>query len=360
VKRLFISDCEGPISKNDNAFEVTANFIPNGDKLFTVISRYDDVLADVVRRSGYKAGDTLRLILPFLKAFDVTDQKIREFSSQNLTLIPNIKETLDYVKTLAYPFIVSTSYEHYIKALCKALDFPYKNTYSTKLNLDKYALTLEEKKKLKEIAKEITEMPLIEIPEKTKSLRDLSEKDQKIIQRLDEIFWKEIAGMNIGKILFEVNPMGGSEKAEAVKDAAKKLDMALSDVIYIGDSITDVEAFRLVRENGGLAVSFNGNQYAVRSAEIAVLSENSTVTAILVEVFTRFGKQRTLSIVENWSLETLKKSQINEKFLKRLVVFHPEKMPKVKIITKENMKTLARESSNFRKKVRGESIGRLG
>lgn len=360
MKRLFISDCEGPISKNDNAFEVTANFIPNGDKLFTVISRYDDVLADVVRRPGYKAGDTLKLILPFLKAFDVTDQRIQEFSSQNLTLIPNIKETLDYVKTLAYPFIVSTSYEHYIKALCKALDFPYKNTYSTKLNLDKYALTVEEKEKLKEIAKEITEMPFIEIPEKTKSLRGLSERDQKIIQRLDEIFWKEITNMNIGKILFEVNPMGGSEKAEAVKDAAKRLGIALSDVIYIGDSITDVEAFRLVRENGGLAVSFNGNQYAVRSAEIAVLAENSTATAILVEVFTRFGKQRTLSIAENWSLETLKKSQINEKFLKRLVAFHPEKMPKVKIITKENMETLARESSNFRKRVRGESIGRLG
>ena len=33
VKRIFISDCEGPISKNDNAFELAANFIPNGDKL---------------------------------------------------------------------------------------------------------------------------------------------------------------------------------------------------------------------------------------------------------------------------------------------------------------------------------------
>jgi energy-converting hydrogenase A subunit R len=360
VKRLFISDCEGPISKNDNAFEVTANFVPNGDKLFTVISRYDDVLADIVRRPSYTAGDTLKLILPFLKAFDVTDQKIREFSSQNLILIPNIKETLKYVRTLAYTFIVSTSYEHYIKVLCKVLDFPYENTYSTKLNLNKYALTMEEKEKLKEIAKEITKMPLIEIPEKAKSLRNLSEKDKKIIQRLDEIFWKEIANMNIGKILFEVKPVGGSEKAEAVKDAAERLGIALSDVVYIGDSITDVEAFRLVRENGGLTISFNGNQYAVRSAEIAVLSKNSMATAIIVEVFSRFGKQKTLRIAENWSLEALKKSKINEKLLKRLVAFHQGEMPKVKIITKENMETLAKESSDFRKRVRGENIGRLG
>lgn len=43
MKRIFISDCEGPISKNDNAFELSSNFIPNGDKLFTNISKYDDV-----------------------------------------------------------------------------------------------------------------------------------------------------------------------------------------------------------------------------------------------------------------------------------------------------------------------------
>ena len=68
VKRIFISDCEGPISKNDNAFELAANFIPNGDKLFANISKYDDVLADVLQKPGYSAGSTLKLILPFFKA----------------------------------------------------------------------------------------------------------------------------------------------------------------------------------------------------------------------------------------------------------------------------------------------------
>ena len=39
VKHVFISDCEGPISKNDNAFELTAHFIPEGEKLFSLIIR---------------------------------------------------------------------------------------------------------------------------------------------------------------------------------------------------------------------------------------------------------------------------------------------------------------------------------
>jgi energy-converting hydrogenase A subunit R len=81
MKKVFISDCEGPISKNDNAFELTAHYVPNGERLFTVISRYDDVLAEVVKKPGYKAGDTLKLILPFLKAYGVTDRKMQKFFS---------------------------------------------------------------------------------------------------------------------------------------------------------------------------------------------------------------------------------------------------------------------------------------
>ncbi|MEM3458459.1 MAG: HAD hydrolase family protein [Candidatus Bathyarchaeia archaeon] len=360
MKRVFVSDCEGPISKNDNAFELTAHFVPDGDKLFTVISKYDDVLADVLKKSHYKAGDTLKLILPFLKAYDVTDSKMREFSAQNLILISNVKATLQHVKKIAYTFIVSTSYEHYMKALCKAIAFPYESTYCTKLNIDKYHITEEEKAKLKKLAKEIAKMPLMAIPKNAKSLEDFSEQDQETIRRLDEIFWTEMASMGSGKILDEVNPVGGSEKAEAINDVAQKVGVALADVMYVGDSITDVEAFRLVREHGGLAVSFNGNQYAVKNAEIAVLSENSIVTTVIADAFATFGKEQTIRLVENWTREVLAKSGVNKTLLTNLFRLYPRELPKVKIITNENMETLAKESSEFRKKVRGEAIGRLG
>jgi hypothetical protein len=35
-------------------------------------------------------------------------------------------------------------------------------------------------------------------------------------------------------------------------------------------------------------------------------------------------------------------------------------LPKAKIVSTENMGKLAKESSEFRKKVRGEAVGRLG
>ena len=360
MKRAFISDCEGPISKNDNAFEITSHFVPNGDKLFTVISRYDDVLAEVLRKPGYKAGNTLKLIVPFLKAYNVTDQEMRQFSVQSLVLIQNAKETLQYSRNIAHVFVVSTSYEHYVSALCQALNFPYKNTYCTKLSMDKYHITEKEKNKLKELAKEISQMPVIEISLGTKSLDGFPEKHRKTIRRLDKIFWNEIANMESGKIFREVNPIGGMEKADAVEDVAERVGVNLGEVMYVGDSITDVEAFRIVKENGGLTVSFNGNQYAIENGEIAVLSENSIATAIIADVFCRLGKQETISLVKNWNREALKKSLVNPLLLERLFKLCPKELPKVKIITDVNMEVLAKESSEFRKKVRGEAIGRLG
>ena len=360
MKRVFISDCEGPISKNDNAFEVTAHFVPNGDKLFTIISKYDDVLADVLKKPGYHAGDTLKLILPFLKAFDVTDKRMREFSAQNLVLIANSKDTLQHVRSIASAFIVSTSYEHYIRALCKALDFPCENTFCTQLNIDKYPLTAQEKSTLKKIAREIVQMPLVNIPPMAKSLKDFSSRDQETIKRLDDVFWSEIARMGLGEIFAEVKPVGGSQKAEAIEKAVKKQRAALEDVMYVGDSITDVEAFKLVRDSGGLTVSFNGNQYAIKNAEVAVLSENSIATAVVADLFCNFGKLQTLQVLENWNHRTLRKSAVSQPLLDRLLALYPEALLKVQIVTPENMETLAKESSEFRKRVRGEAIGRLG
>ncbi|MFB3888422.1 MAG: HAD hydrolase family protein [Candidatus Bathyarchaeia archaeon] len=360
MKPIFISDCEGPISKNDNAFELTAHFMPDGDKVFALVSKYDDVLADVVKKPGYSAGSTLKLILPFLRAFDVNDRLMEEFSAANLTLIQGSKETLRHIRGVAEAFIVSTSYEHYIKALCRAVGFPFENTYCTRVSLNDCRVTAKEKAKLKATAKELAKTPLITIPSRAKSLRDLSSADQATVKRLDEIFWTEIAAMPCGRVYSEVTTVGGEQKAEAIRDAAAKLRASLADVMYVGDSITDVEAFRLVRDSGGLAVSFNGNGYAVRCAEVAVMAHNSTVTAVLADVFCRRGKQAALQLVKNWNLKSLQSSGVDAGLLERFCEAYPSGLPKVQIVTPENMESLSRESSDFRKKVRGEAVGKLG
>jgi len=360
AQRVFVSDCEGPISKNDNAFELATHYIPEGSRFFTVISRYDDVLADVVKRQGYKAGDTLKLILPFLKAYGASNKGMRAYSSKHVLLVPGARDTLKFVRGLMPSFIVSTSYEQYMRSLCDLVDFPFENVYCTQLDLDKYEMNMEEREQLRRFREEISRMPIIEIRKEVKSLSDLTKNHRDVVERLDEIFWGEISNMRIGGILREVNPVGGFEKAKALQDIAARLNCNLCDLMYVGDSITDVSIFRMVREAGGLTVSFNGNEYAVREAEIAVLSENSVVTSILADVFNRFGREEVVSLVEEWSPSAFKKHHVNSALQERIMKLYPRRLPQVEKITPNNMARLMRESSAFRKSVRGEAIGRLG
>jgi energy-converting hydrogenase A subunit R len=359
-KRIFVTDCEGPISKNDNAYELCCHFIPDGDKFFSIISKYDDVLADILKRHGYRAGHTLKLVLPFLKAYGVTNQTMKEFSEENIVLLPDAKGTMQFVRKTMPSFIVSTSYEHYMFALCKAIDFPFENTYHTRADIDKYSLTDRETEMLKQIAKEIAAMPMIEIPKNAKSLRDFSQHDQYTIRRLDEIFWRRIPRMPVGKIFDEVTPVGGKEKANAVQEIVNRCRCSVDCVMYVGDSITDVECFQFVRSGDGLTFSFNGNEYAVREAEIAVMSENTIVTSILADVFARFGKDFTMQFAKEWSFSGLKRFEVNPSLSKRVQQLYPKSLPRVEIITRDNKEKLAKESVIFRKNVRGEAIARLG
>jgi energy-converting hydrogenase A subunit R len=201
---------------------------------------------------------------------------------------------------------------------------------------------------------------MFEIPPEAKNFKDLSLSAQRTVQELDNIFWKVIAKMPVSKIYSDVCPMGGQQKAEAVRDIACRLSMKLGGFMYVGDSITDEEAMGLVKRRNGLAVSFNGNQYAVKNADVALLSHDGMATAVVAEMFFKLGKKATLKLLANWSRKTLEKSPLNRTFLNQFFYLHPDKLPEAKIVTEENKEEISEESSQFRKAVRGVSVGRLG
>jgi energy-converting hydrogenase A subunit R len=360
VKPVFITDCEGPISKNDNAFEIASKFIPSGDKLFSIVSRYDDVISDVLKRPGYRAGDTVKLILPFLKAYDVTDCDIKEFSAEHLLLIAKAKEALRYIRKAAKVFIISTSYEHYIKAMCEAISFSCNDVYCTRFSLDKYDISDIEKKQLRELASIIVQMRMFEIPPNAESLLVFTPEVREYIERLDGIFAEEITNMKIGRIYSEVNTMGGAQKAEAVQDAVERASSNLMNAMYVGDSITDGEAFKLVKHNSGLAVSFNGNRYAIENSDLVVLSENCLATGVIADTFCKRGKEAAFNLVRNWDRTRLVASQVDPELLACFFRAFPKELPKVEIITEKNKETLIQQSEQFRKTVRGEAVGSLG
>lgn len=335
----FNTDLEGPITLNDNAFELTAHFLDQGDRFFALISRYDDVLADVLKREDYKAGDTLRLILPFFKAYGLTNEMIESYSRESLKLIGRAKETVAKIRALMPAFIVSTSYEPYVRAACEALDLPVENAYFTEIDLDRYGLPGSEKERLKTLYREILSMSMIEIPEDASSISDFSPQAQETIKRLDEIFWEEISNMKVGSLLREVNPIGGKEKVGAIHDSLERTGVALSELIYVGDSITDSEALFLVRAKGGLAVSFNGNKYALCSAEVACISESAAPLYQVAKAFHEGGKEKVLKLISKG------------KFVGEV---QPTRL------TTEVDEGVIKESERMRRLVRGEKIGKLG
>jgi len=358
--RHFTTDCEGPITKNDNAQELTAYFIPRGEIFFAIVSKYDDFLADVVQRPGYKAGDTLKLILPFLIAFGANNTAIQDYSRSHILLVPGASETLRFVRRHMASFIISTSYEPYIRALCDVVDFPVNQVFFTEADIDRYVLDPEEESWLRKTAAEIAEMEMPEWHEDTKGIADLPENHQQTLRRLDGVFWETIPRMKIGRIYEEVNPVGGVEKAKAVLKSLEGSDHGLEDVMYVGDSITDVQALDLVRSHGGLAVSFNGNGYAIRSSQVCCMSRDARVMAVLADVFNREGREGALDMVSSWRSDDLHRFSIDSDLRDWLNTIPTNDFPRVERVSEANRRNLTVASETFRKSVRGITTGALG
>lgn len=336
----FVTDLEGPLTLNDNAFEVAAHFLPDGARFFSLVSKYDDILADIVKRPGYRAGDTLKLIVPFLLAFGLRDHDLAEFSRKNIKPVPNAPEALQRILAQMPAFIISTSYEPYVRAVCEAFRFPFENAYCTKISFDAYKLSEHERQELRELYAQIIARPSLEISREIRELSDLSAHDRETIALLDEIFWERVRAMEAGRIFSEIQPIGGPEKARALREITQRTNISLARTIYVGDSITDVEALALVRREGGLALAFNGNSYALRAAEVGCISSDASVLAELAEAFAqKFEGSRAREFLNSRTSELLNSrteltTQIDDAFIAR--------------------------SEQMRRRLRGQEIGSLG
>ena len=100
--------------------------------------------------------------------------------------------------------------------------------------------------------------------------------------------------------------------------------------------------------------------YAIRNAEIAVLSNDTRITAVLADVFYHHGRRTVHQLVREWGQHNLEK-YCSTKTLKTLrFATQPTGIPYITLVTPANINQLIEKSSRFRRSVRGEAIGRLG
>ncbi len=267
----FFTDWEGPWIINDIAYELCIALF-NNPEFFERLSQYDDYLALVEKKPDYQAGETLKLLAPFFVAADLKNEEIREISRQTAKFIKDSHEAINFLQNKYKPVVISTSYKVYIEETAKILGLNGV-IYGTEFNPEKYKIGKRWKKWLLKKIDEISALNDI----------DIENPDKEAINYLNELFWKEIPKTPFKKIFEDLEVVGSRKKREIVETFKEE------KIVVIGDSISDVEMLDYAREMDGAAISFNGNEYALKHANIAIISESALSEAIIVDSFLKYG-----------------------------------------------------------------------
>lgn len=346
-EKSFITDCEGPLTLNDNAFEMAEHFIENGGELFKTLSLYDDYLADVVKKENYKAGNTLKLILPFFVCENLENKDFVEFSKDHIYAVSGSKFLLEYLKKSMNTYIVSTSYGQYIEAVSNYMEVPFKNTFYTDVDVDVLELNEDEIKKISEFKDEILKNP----------------EDYELF---DDIFFSEIPKMGIYEKIKDIDVVGGEGKKLAIDEIIRRDSIDINSMLYIGDSITDVEPLAFARANNGISISFNGNEYPLKVAEIAIVSSNAVTTALIANIYAENDRDKVLDFINGYNnvedYEELFEEYGVDLEIKNMFfdVFKDKEYPLIQIVNDNNFNEILKVSKEMRNNIRGQDIGGLG
>ena len=284
MEKTICFDLEGPLSPQDNAYDVMQLIGKEGASIFEVISRYDDIIS-LEGRKGYEPGDTLALIVPFFLLHGITKEDVVRVSER-----AKIVEGAEYLFEMLQAenwdiYIISTSYEQHAYNIGRKLGISEDNIMCTKLDLER-SIQKDVCSVIKKAEEDIIEL-----------YSDI-ENRERIVNRLNEFFFVQLP--SLGFDIFTTKVVGGERKADAVRAIAKEKGVALSDVIAVGDSITDYKMLNEVATHGGISVVFNGNEYAVPYANVSLASDDIRVLHIVCNVFVRDGKGAVMDMVTKW------------------------------------------------------------
>ncbi|MBA7503503.1 hypothetical protein ES706_02114 [subsurface metagenome] len=279
-------DLEGPLSPQDNGYELM-KLIPDGDKLFEVISRYDDLLT-LQKKKDYEPGDTLALIVPFLLHAKISQTEM-ELISSKATLIDGAKEFITELRLRGWWVgDITTCYQHYGYPITERIGILPWNVACTRFpSLDYF----------REIIKE-DDLSIVEQVEKEIVTLEPKRDDEKILERLDMFFNRELAGNVLGAVMKLVRPLGGLRKVRELRRFAKRDGFKLNQVIVVGDSITDSKMLEAVKKESGIAVAFNANEYALRCANVGLASTNLGDLRLVAEAWEKGGKKEVEEVVK--------------------------------------------------------------
>jgi energy-converting hydrogenase A subunit R len=284
MSKVAFFDLEGPISAQDNAYEVFG-LVPNGHEIFEVISKYDDILA-LENRPNYEAGDTLSLIAPFLVAHGIGEEEVFDVSKEAF-LLRGIKRMIEHLKEHDWSiYIISTSYQQHAYNIACQLGIDDEEVRCTMFPLDDY---------LKEFGGE--DYASILKAEEDILMLWPPEDEVSIKTTLDKFFFRDLPSAKVGKILTNMSVCGGARKVTAMKELAERDGHDVSGAIAVGDSITDMRMLQFVKDEGGLAVAFNGNEYALPYGSVSLATHDMRNLSLITDSWETGGKDAVFKAV---------------------------------------------------------------
>lgn len=366
-KDVCLFDLEGPISVLDFAAELSKLLSNNAKfglqkfnmgEFFKMLSEYDDYLIEVpgvkeeLNIEEYQPGDTLRLVAPlYMSCF--SDKELVYLAEQNLGLLPGCTELMKILKKRWDIYIITTSYAHFAHSVAKFLKIPRDHVFCTELNL----------KKVKESFFNIKSDVDFLVKNIFQKFLTNDKKLSTAIENLNEFFWSKEESDYI-KAMNQVQVRGGLRKELAVEQISEKTNVPISEIIALGDSITDINMLQRLKDESGIAVSFNGNRFTVKRANIAVTTVNNIGTLPIFEY-----KDSIERFLDSWEKnynnfyanprnipEELVSREIKNYFVK--YQFVPE-IENLKNKSNREIDLIIVKQENMRKKVRGWA-GNLG
>lgn len=295
---LIALDNEGPQTLNDNAQENTVALAEKcglgeqvGVEFYKRLSNIDDIWGDfhrIPKDPSYSSGHTLKVVLPFYKAMGADSQGLYEFAGKNLRIVPNIDGVLDSLSRKYNVWIISTSYEFFIRAFCDKVGFDFARACCTFVpRFDEIPITKEESAMLLDFMKEVAAMPVIEYDGKT---GEVIPEHQVYYDRFTNFIWETVYNMPVGEMLRIVHPVGQAQKREAVEDICQEFKVPRERVMYGGDSQTDVQVVEWLQKEG-LTMMFNGKGRVCSLSDIMYIGEDARVIEEVADLFAERGRQ---------------------------------------------------------------------
>jgi energy-converting hydrogenase A subunit R len=247
--------------------------IPKGDRIFELISRYDDLLT-MQGREDYEPGDTLALIVPFLLLHKIQEKDITALA-RKASRTQGAAELVAGLKSRGWTiFCITTTYQQYAYHITGELGIPAENVAATPFPLDKFNRDLSK-----------DDIALLQKTEKAFLKISESADDRLIKNSLDDFFFGKLPQTNIGHFVRSIKPIGGRRKVAALTRFTLDNSRPLSSWAVVAASITDFRMLKAVDQAGGLAIGFNATQYALPYATMSLASTHLSDLSSVLEIW---------------------------------------------------------------------------